>query len=84
MLESWSDEQNYIHGLKTIIDYDLEIMDAQASKEAITVNCICTEFTGGTLQIDTEDIKVFDESKNEISLDELTQLADRYWENQSN
>ncbi len=79
LLENWSDEQNYIHDLKTIIDYDLEIMDAKNSEEGVLVNCLSVEFIGGTLQIGTEDIKIFDQSKKEIFLDELTQLADRYW-----
>ncbi|WP_342543625.1 hypothetical protein MHH33_08960 [Paenisporosarcina sp. FSL H8-0542] len=79
MLETWSDEKEDTSDINTIIEYELEILDAQASKEGILVGCRSEKIIGGNLHINSQNIKIYDESKKEISLDDLTRTFHWYW-----
>ncbi len=36
-------------------------------------------YVGGTLEFDCNSIRIFNEAKNEISLDYLKEIATKYW-----
>lgn len=79
LLEIWSDKKDYTSDWNTIIAYELEILDAHTSNKGISVSCRSDEIIGGNLHIKSRNIKIYDESKNEISLNELAHICHRYW-----
>ena len=38
------------------------------------------DYSGGILSVNAADIKVFDENNIEITIDQLTTLAEKYWD----
>ena len=79
LLEIWGDEKEYTSDLDTMIAYELEILDAHLSNDGIFVSCRSDEIIGGNLLIKARNIKIYDESKKTISLDELANICHRYW-----
>jgi hypothetical protein len=79
LLEIWGDKKEYTSDLNTMVAYELGIMDTYSSNDGIIVSCRSDEVIGGNLHIKTRNIKIYDETKKEYSLDELALVFQQYW-----
>lgn len=68
-----------------IFKAELGILSADVKDNRVLVSCNQSDksfdYSGGDLLIACEKIKIFDQNKNEISIDELDGLCRQYWEN---
>ncbi|WP_375559601.1 hypothetical protein ACE193_17955 [Bernardetia sp. OM2101] len=82
-----SQEEIFWKDTELIFQKGLEILNAEViSENIIRVVCDCNyefdsslNYVGGTLEFDCNSIRIFDEAKNEISLDYLKEIATKYW-----
>ncbi|MEH7356175.1 hypothetical protein V7150_21905 [Neobacillus drentensis] len=75
----WSDN-NKCTDLEEIKNYELEIIDAKLSGEELIVSCRNEEIIGGNLHIKTQRIKLFNQVKSAIPLNELSEIYRSYWD----
>jgi hypothetical protein len=78
----WSDENKGTTDLEEIKNYVLEIMDTKLSGEELIVSCRNDEIPDGNLYIKTQIIKLFNQERLEISLNELSVICHSYWNKQ--
>ena len=77
----WDDEEISITSLKDIQLFKPDILNVEyAENDYIKIYSNCENvYSGGCLYILASDIIVFDEGLNEIKVDELNELSDKYW-----
>lgn len=67
-----------------IFKADLEILSADIKDEVVIVTCNQDypdfDFSGGTLIISCRIIKVFDQNKDELTIDQFDKICNSYWE----
>ena len=77
-------EQEYFVELKDIFQAELDILSAEVENDFVKVSCnqgdSTFDYCGGTLYVGSEGIKIFDESKSELSIDRLDQICREYWD----
>ena len=69
-----------------IFEAELEIISAEIKDEIIVISCnqhdINYDYSGGFLNISCKEIKVFDQNRNELTIDQLRKICKNYWEQQ--
>lgn len=76
-------EQKIFTELSEIFQAELEILSAD--KKADNVVVICNQhdtkfdYCGGNLTLSCQSIKVFDQSKRQLSIDEFDEICKKYW-----
>ena len=74
-------DDQIITDLKTISDLSPEILRSDDGvDDRLCIICSFMESPGGKLWIKTNDIKIYDQVENELSLTELENLCQQYWE----
>lgn len=79
--QPWYDEFNIISDVREIKALGLELLNVEREDDGfikIYANCQ-QQFSGGNLLIKCEDLKIFDEDFQEMSLIHLTELSEKYW-----
>lgn len=88
-LTIWSQNKSDFPRTLTALDHifqaDLEILNVnQNEKGEKVVSCLQLDpdidYNGGDLRIIAEEIRIFDQTRNEISVDQLLGLAKEYWD----
>jgi len=83
-----SQEELLWTNIDLIFKKELEILNAKiTSEDTIQVFCDCSDifeenevsYVGATLEFGCYSISIFDENKQEISLDYLKEIATKYW-----
>ncbi|HZG00720.1 MAG TPA: hypothetical protein VEY71_06940 [Chitinophagales bacterium] len=73
--------------LNEIFEGDLEILSAESSNETVVVTCqqwnTKLDYRGATLIVGCEQIRIYDQSNKELSLDRLQDICKDYWEDWS-
>lgn len=77
----WDDEDMSISSLKDIQLFKPDILNVEyAEEDYIKIYSNCENvYSGGCIYILATDIIVYDEGLNEIKLEELNELSDKYW-----
>jgi len=87
-LTTWPRNKNdlprTLSALEYIFQADLEILNVeQNEKREKVVSCLQLDpnfdYNGGDLRIIAEELRIFDQNKSEISVDQLLALAKDYW-----
>ena len=77
-------EQEYFVELRDIFQAELDILSADIENDLVKVSCNQRDsdfdYCGGTLYIDCKDIKIYDEQRNDLTIDRLEQTCKDYWE----
>ena len=88
-LTTWPRNKSDLARTLTELDHvfkaDLEILNVNQNEKGVkAISCLQLDpdfdYSGGDLRIIAEEIRIFDQSKNEISVDQLLGLAKKYWE----
>ncbi len=70
-------------GFNTIFEEELEILSAEIKDYAVVVYCdqhnTDLDYCGGTLTIRCQRIKVFDQNRRELTVDQLCKTGSSYW-----
>lgn len=70
--------------LADIFQAELEILSADIKGEAVVIDCnqhdTDFDYCGGNLTISCQTIKVFDQNKNELTIDQFDEICKGYWE----
>jgi len=77
----WDEEDMSINSLKDIQLFKPDILNVEyADNDYIKIYSNCENvYSGGCIYILASDIIVFDEGLNEIKLEALNELSDKYW-----
>ena len=77
----WDEEDMSINSLKDIQLFKPDILNVEyAENDYVKIYSNCENvYSGGCIYILAKDIIVFDEGLNEIKLEELNELSDKYW-----
>lgn len=83
----WSNSVNVPAIIKTdwadIFKAELEILSADIQDEIVIIACNQSNpkynYSGGNLAMSCQTIKVFDQNKNELTVDQFDQIAKNYW-----
>ena len=66
-----------------IFQATLEILSAEIENEFVKITCnqhnLDFDYCGGTLLVKCENVKVFDEKNNKLTIDELDKVCNEYW-----
>ncbi|MBS1635183.1 MAG: hypothetical protein JST26_04615 [Bacteroidetes bacterium] len=66
-----------------IFKAELEILSAEVKNKLVVVSCMQHDpdfdYSGGNLTISCEAIKVFDQNKREMTIDQLMEICKSYW-----
>jgi hypothetical protein len=77
-------EQEYFVEPRDIFQAELDILSADVENDLVQVSCNQRDsgfdYCGGTLYIDCKDIKIYDEQRNELTIERLDQICKEYWE----
>lgn len=77
-------QQEYFVELSDIFQTELDILSTEAENNLVKVSCnqrdISFNYCGGTLYIACKDIKVYDQNRNEVSIEKLDQICKEYWD----
>ena len=67
---------------------ELELISADIKDEKVVIACnqhdTNFDYCGGNLTISCDTIKVFDQKKNELTIDQLDEICKNYWDDWSN
>jgi hypothetical protein len=67
-----------------IFKADLEILSADIKGDVVVVTCnqhdTNFDYCGGNLTIGCKSIKLFDQNKNELSIDQIDKICNKYWD----
>lgn len=67
-----------------IFQAELEILSAEIKDDAVVVSCNQHNsdlgYSGGNLIISCQSVKVFDQRKNEMTIEQLQAISKAYWE----
>jgi hypothetical protein len=70
--------------LHDIFKAELEILSAEIKDNVVVVTCnqhnADFDYCGGNLTISCRSIKVFDQSKNELTIGQLDKICNEYWD----
>jgi hypothetical protein len=70
--------------LHDIFKAELEILSAEIKDNVVVVTCnqhnTDFDYCGGNLTISCRSIKVFDQSKNELTIEQLDKICNEYWD----
>jgi hypothetical protein len=81
MFFDWDDKKT-ITDISEISKLEPEILNCDDDVfDKISINCALSIGSGGELWIKAEDLKIFDQERNELTLTELGQYCDNYWDN---
>jgi hypothetical protein len=77
----WDDEEMNVSSIKDIQLFKPDILNVEyADNEYMKIYSNCENvYSGGCIYILASDIIVFDEALNEVKLEELNELSDKYW-----
>ena len=87
-LEPWTIPINLPTVIKTQFDdifkAELEILSAEIKEDTVLVTCNQHskkfDYCGGNMTISCQSIKVFDQNKNELTIEEFEKICDEYWD----
>ena len=75
--------QKIFTNIENIFQSSLEILSAEIENEVVKVICnqhnLNLDYCGGTLLIKCENIKIFDEKNNVMTIEELNRICEEYW-----
>lgn len=81
-------EQKYFTDLGEIFKANLDILAAENDNDLVKVSCnqsnLDFDYCGGFLYMAIDDIRVFDQSGNEITIDRLYEICRQYWDDFTN
>lgn len=70
--------------MKDIFEAQLEILSADIKADNVIVSCgqydTSYNYSGGNLTINCEAIKIYDQNKNELTIDNLDAVCKSYWD----
>jgi hypothetical protein len=76
-------KQEYFVELKKIFQAELEILSAEIEDNIVKVSCnqhnLDFNFCGGILYLNCFDIRVYDQDRRELSIEELNAICKSYW-----
>lgn len=76
----WGEEHRIIDNLNTLGALELEILHAEVMDNYIAVKCLSDDGScGGDLVIVADDIIIFDENNQEVTLNKLDEICKLYW-----
>ena len=86
-LDPWTNPLNTPAIIKTelrdIFQAELEILSADIKDNVVVVTCnqhnTDFDYWGGNLTISCQSIKVFDQSKNELTIEQFDKICNEYW-----
>lgn len=68
---------------KDIFQADLEILSAEIIEDCVRVCCnqhnAHYDYHGGYMDINANDIKIYDQQKNELTIDFMDKICNEYW-----
>jgi hypothetical protein len=80
--------QKLLTDIDDIFKASLEILSADIENNHVRISCnqhnTDFDYCGGTLLLNCKTIKIFDEVKRELTIDELTEICKAYWKDFSN
>ncbi len=87
-LEPWTNPIDLPTIVKTdfedIFKAELEILSADIKDEFVVITCnqhdISFDYCGGNLTINCKTIKVYDQNKNELTIDQFDKICKSYWD----
>jgi hypothetical protein len=87
-LDPWANSTDIPAVIKSdlvdIFKAELGILYAEINDDAVVVTCDQTDkdfdYCGGNLTINCEIIKVFDQNKNELTIDQFEEICKNYWD----
>jgi len=87
-LDPWTNSIDLPTVIKTdfadIFRAELEILSADIKDDTVVVSCnqhdTCFDYCGGNLTISCQTIKVLDQNKNELTIDQLGEICKNYWD----
>lgn len=87
-LETWSNLIDIPTIIKTdltdIFKAKLEILSADIKDEKVVIACnqhdTSFDYCGGNLRISCQTIKVFDQNRNELTIDQFDKICNDYWD----
>lgn len=81
--QPWSDTHGVITEVSEIVKLEPEILNCDVENKKYIIHCHCTDaqhgFEGGELTIDFTSFTLKDQGGKEITLDELRDVANKYW-----
>jgi hypothetical protein len=88
VLAPWMDiekqEQEYITDWLILFKHELEILYAEIDNALVKISCrlgsLDFDYSGGTLYVSCNAIKIFDQNKNELTVDHIDQVSNKYWD----
>jgi hypothetical protein len=76
----WDNNETFYDTSK-ISELEPEILDCDNDvSDKLKIFCALSVGSGGELWITTKDIKLFDQKRTELSLEELENICDKYWD----
>lgn len=86
-LDPWTKPVELPARIKTefvdIFKAELEIMGGEIENDLVVVTCLqldhAFDYTGGNLSVNCDAIKVYDQKKREITIEELRAISKAYW-----
>jgi hypothetical protein len=70
--------------IEDIFQAGLEILSADIENEIVKITCnqhnLNYEYCGGTLLLNCKSLKVFDENKNELTINKINTICEEYWD----
>ncbi len=90
-LDPWRNQIELPAVIKTnlvdIFKAELEILSADIKDDAVIITCnqhdTSFDYCGGNLTISCKTIKVYDQNKNELTIDQFDKICNEYWEDWS-
>lgn len=87
-MELWMNNDDLSHITKTelldIFEAELEILSADINNGSVIITCNQSDksfnYSGGNLKLSCQSIKVFDQNKNELSIEKFEGICRDYWE----
>ena len=77
-------EQEYFVELKDIFQAELDILSADIENDLVKVICnqrnVDFDYCGGTLYINCNEIRIYDQERNELTMERLDQIGREYWD----
>lgn len=81
-------EQKIFTELEDIFKAELEILSADKKENDVIIACnqhdLEFDYCGGNLTLNCEEIKIFDEMKNHLSIDDIDNICNKYWKHNGN
>lgn len=75
----WEEDNKTINDLELLKKYEFDIIGAEESDDIVVLRCLNSLNSGGSLYINTDFIKIYDQEKREISISKLAEVSHQYW-----